>query len=450
MSHVLHRTLKGEIPVVNGADGNYLIDNNGKRYLDASGGAAVSCLGHTNERVIEAIKNQLDKVSFAHTGVFSNEPAEKLATYLIENAPEGFGNGRTMFLGSGSEAMEAALKLARQYHLERGDESRAKIIARDKSYHGNTLGALATGGHKQRQKPFAPLLIDVSHIPPCYAYRYKQDSETPEEFGVRMANTLEEEILKQGPENVAAFVAEPVSGASLGAEPAAPGYFNRIREICDQYGVLFIADEVMCGMGRTGHLFAMEAENACPDIITIAKGLGAGYQPIAAVMAREKVITAIENGSGNLWNGHTYMSHAIACAGALAVLKVIEEDQLLGKVRSQGEKLQSMLIETFADHPNVGDIRGRGLFWGLEIVKDKDTKEPFPAKLNLAGKIKADILEKGMLSYPSQGCVDGERGDHILLAPPYTVSDDELIIIIKTTKNSLNKQLDKIYSSGDT
>lgn len=446
MSHVFHRTIKGTVPVVKGADGNYLIDETGKKYLDASGGAAVSCLGHTNKRVIDAIKNQLDKVSFAHTGVFSNEPAELLATYLIENAPDGFGRGRAMFLGSGSEAMEAALKLARQYHLERGDKARAKIIARDRSYHGNTLGALATGGHKQRQKPFDPLLIDVAHIPPCYAYRYKNEGESEEAFGLRMANMLEEEILKQGAGNVAAFVAEPVSGASLGAEPAVPGYFKRIREICDQHGILFIADEVMCGMGRTGYLFAMEAEGACPDIITIAKGLGAGYQPIASVLAHEKIIKAIENGSGNLWNGHTYMSHAIACAGALAVLKVIEDDQLLGTVRTQGAKLYQMLTDTFSDHPNIGDIRGRGLFWGLEIVKDKNTKEPFPAEFNLAGKIKQDILENGMLSYPSQGCVDGVSGDHILLAPPYTVTDDELDIIIETTKKCLNNQLSKVSS----
>lgn len=444
MSQVLHRTIKGTIPVVKGADGNYLIDDTGKKYLDASGGAAVSCLGHTNKRVIDAIKNQLDKVSFAHTGVFSNEPAEMLATYLVENAPEGFGRGRAMFLGSGSEAMEAALKLARQYHLERGDPARTKIIARDRSYHGNTLGALATGGHKLRQEPFDPLLIDVAHIPPCYAYRFKNEGESDEEFGLRMADLLEQEILKQGTGSVAAFVAEPVSGASLGAEPAAKGYFKRVREICDQYGVLFIADEVMCGMGRTGYLFAMEAEEACPDIITIAKGLGAGYQPIASVLANEKVISVIETGSGTLWNGHTYMSHAVACAGALAVLKVIEEDQLLGSVRAQGAKLKKMLDHTFADHPNIGDIRGRGLFWGLEIVKNKDTKEPFPSELNLAGKIKSDILEHGMLSYPSQGCVDGKAGDHILLAPPYMVTDDELDIIVETTKKCLNNQLSKV------
>ena len=443
MSHVLHRNISITVPTVKRAEGNYLIDDTGKRYLDASGGAAVSCLGHTNQRVIEAIKSQLDKVSFAHTGVFTNEPAEELATYLIENAPVGFGSGRAMFLGSGSEAMEAALKLARQYHLERGDEKRAKIIARDRSYHGNTLGALATSGHKQRQMPFAPLLIDVAHIPPCYAYRFKNDNENDQDFGLRMANTLEEEILKQEPETVAAFVVEPVSGASLGAEPAVPGYFKRIREICDQYGILFIADEVMCGIGRTGYLFAMEAEEVCPDIITIAKGLGAGYQPIASLMANEKVITAIKNGTGNLWNGHTYMSHAIACAGALAVLKVIEEDQLLNRVRVQGAKFKKMLDNRFADHPNIGDIRGRGLFWGLEIVKNKKTKEPFPAAFNLAGKIKSDILENGMLSYPSQGCVDGINGDHILLAPPYTVSDEELDFIIKITYKSLLKQLNK-------
>lgn len=446
MSHVLHRNINTSVPIVESADGNYLIDENGKRYLDASGGAAVSCLGHTNQRVINAIKTQLDKVSFAHTGVFSNTAAEELATYLIENTPDGFGNGRAMFLGSGSEAMEAALKLARQYHLEKGDKARSKIIARDRSYHGNTLGALATGGHKQRQEPFAPLLIDVHHIPPCYAYRFKEESETPEEFGLRMANTLEDEIIKQGPETVAAFVAEPVSGASLGAEPAAPRYFERIREICDKYGVLFIADEVMCGIGRTGYLFALEAEGVSPDIFTIAKGLGAGYQPIAAVLANEKIINSIQEGSGNLWNGHTYMSHAIACAGALAVLKVIEEDQLLGNVRSQGRKLEKMLRNEFENHPNIGDIRGRGLFWGLEIVENKETKEPFPAEANLSAKIKKDILENGMLSYPSNGCVDGIRGDHILLAPPYTVTDDELVMIVDTVKKCLNNQLGKLKS----
>lgn len=444
MSHVLHRNISKSVPIVKSGDGNYLIDDTGKKYLDASGGAAVSCLGHSNKRVIDAIKEQLDKVSFAHTGVFSNTAAEELATYLIEHTPEGFGNGRAMFLGSGSEAMEAALKLARQYHLERGDTARSKIIARDQSYHGNTLGALAVGGHKQRQEPFAPLLINVDHIPPCYAYRFKKAQETLEEFGLRMANTLEEKILELDPKTVAAFVAEPVSGASLGAEPAAPGYFKRIREICDQYGVLFIADEVMCGIGRTGHLFAMEAEGVCPDIFTIAKGLGAGYQPIASVLASEKVINAMVEGSGTLWNGHTYMSHAISCAGAHAVLKVIEEDQLLGKVRAQGKKLEKMLRDTFDDHPNIGDIRGRGLFWGLEIVKDKKTKEPFPAELNLAGKIKSDILENGMLSYPSQGCVDGKNGDHILLAPPYTVTGEELEVIVATVKKSLQTELDKL------
>jgi adenosylmethionine-8-amino-7-oxononanoate aminotransferase len=261
-----------------------------------------------------------------------------------------------------------------------------------------------------------------------------------------MANILEDEILKQGPETVAAFVAEPVSGASLGAEPAAPRYFERIREICDQYGVLFIADEVMCGIGRTGFLFAMEAEGASPDIFTIAKGLGAGYQPIAAVLANEKIIKSIKDGSGNLWNGHTYMSHAIACAGALAVLKVIEEDQLLGNVRSQGRKLEKMLHDEFEDHPNIGDIRGRGLFWGLEIVENKETKEPFAADVNLSAKIKKDILENGMLSYPSNGCVDGIRGDHILLAPPYTVTDEELVIIVDTVKKCLNNQLSKLKS----
>jgi adenosylmethionine-8-amino-7-oxononanoate aminotransferase len=284
----------------------------------------------------------------------------------------------------------------------------------------------------------------VAYIPACYGYRQIKDGETLEEFGLRMANYLEAEIIAAGPETVAAFVAEPVSGASLGGEPPAPGYFKRIREICDQYGVLFIADEVMCGMGRTGYLFALEPENTYPDIITIAKGLGAGYQPIASVMASEKIIKAIEQGSGNLWNGHTYMSHAVACAGALEVLKVIEDDHLLDNVKTQGTKLGELLNKHFKDHPHVGDIRGRGLFWSIEIVKDKNTKEPFPASLNISDKLKKDILENGMLSYPSQGCVDGINGGHILLAPPYTISDDELDFIMDTLKKSLNKQLSSL------
>ena len=437
MSAILHRNLVTLLPTVVRGEGAYLYDQSGKRYLDACGGAAVSALGHSNATVIQAIKDQLDKVAYAHTSFFTNGPAEELAELLVARAPQGFGAGRVMYLGSGSEAMEAALKLARQYHVERGDVDRGYIIGREMAYHGNTLGALAVGGHRQRRAPYQPLLIDVARTPACYAYRMKREGETEEEFGLRIANRLKDEILRLGPEKVAAFVVEPVSGATLGTVPPAAGYFKRIREICDQYGVLLIADEVMCGMGRTGTVFALEQEGIAPDIITMAKGLGAGYQPIAAVMGSGKVIEAIVRGSGNLWNGHTYMSHAVACAGALAVLKTIEENNLLENVRQMGELLSGLLRKRFEKHPHVGDIRGRGLFWSLELVADRASKEPFPAAARLAAKIKATAQDNGLLCYPASGCVDGELGDHVLLAPIYDVTEEQLTTIVDILDRTL-------------
>ena len=430
MSNVFHRDLTIDLPSVVAVDGNYLIDNNGERYLDACGGAAVSCLGHDNAFVREAIKAQVDKLAFAHTGSFTNHPAEDLATHLIDRAPAGTGHGRVMYLGSGSEAMEAALKLARQYHLERGEPARVKIIARKSSYHGNTLAALATGGHAGRRAPFAPLLMDVSHIDAAYAYRMQKNDESEADFALRMANLLDAEIRRIGPEMVMAFVAEPVVGASLGSQPAPQGYFKRIREICDEHGVLYIADEVMCGMGRTGTTFALEQEGIFADITTTAKGLGAGYQPIAAVIAAQKVVDAIKAGSGKLWNGHTYMSHAIATAGALAVQQVIVKDGLLDKVNTLGAQLETQLRVAFGRHQHVGDIRGRGLFWTIELVANRATKAPFPVTDGLAMKIGAAAKVRGLMVYPSQGCADGTGGDHVLLAPAYISTPAEIDLIV--------------------
>ena len=426
MSSILHRTLELTPPTAVGGEGNYLIDDAGKRYLDACGGAAVSCLGHDNAKVREVLKAELDNIAFAHSGFFTNQPAEELAQFLIDRAPKGTGLGRIMYLGSGSEAMEAALKLARQYHLERGEPKRSNIIARAPSYHGNTLGALATGGHAGRREPFQPLLMNVSHIDAAYEYRMRREGEAGADFALRMANLLEEEIQRLGAETVMAFVAEPVVGASLGTQPAPMGYFKRIREICDTYGILFIADEVMCGMGRTGSLFALEQEGIAADITTLAKGLGAGYQPIAAVMAAENVIRIIKDGSGTLWNGHTYMSHAIATAGALAVQQVIEEENLLSNVRMRGEQLREGLQTRLGQNPHVGDIRGRGLFWTAELVQDSATKQPFDVTLGLAPKIQKIALDLGLMCYPSQGCADGTQGDHVLLAPAYTSTREEI------------------------
>jgi adenosylmethionine-8-amino-7-oxononanoate aminotransferase len=426
MSSILHRNLDLTPPTAVGGEGNYLIDRAGKRYLDACGGAAVSCLGHDNVKVREAIKAELDTIAFAHSGFFTNRPAEELAQFLIDRAPKGTGQGRIMYLGSGSEAMEAALKLARQYHLERGEPQRSNIIARAPSYHGNTLGALATGGHAGRRRPFQPLLMNVSHIDAAYEYRMRREGEAEVDFALRMANLLEEEIQRLGTETVMAFVAEPVVGASLGTQPAPSGYFKRIREICDTYGVLCIADEVMCGMGRTGSLFALEQESIVADITTLAKGLGAGYQPIAAVMAAENVIRIMKDGSGTLWNGHTYMSHAIATAGALAVQQVIEEENLLSNVRRRGEQLREGLQTRLGQNPHVGNIRGRGLFWTAELVQDRATKQPFDTTLGLAPKIQTTALDLGLMCYPSQGCADGTLGDHVLLAPAYTSTREEI------------------------
>ena len=440
MSHVLRRSLTADQPTIVRGEGAYLIDDTGKRYLDACGGAAVSSLGHDNQAVRDAVVAQMNTLAFAHTGLFTNEPAEKLADFLIARAPKGTGEGRVMYLGSGSEAMEAAMKLARQYHLERGDDARTKFIARAPSYHGNTLGALAVGGHAGRRAPFAAMLIDVEHIDAAYAYRMQRAGESEADFALRMANQLEDRIQAMGSKTVAAFIAEPVVGASLGSQPAPAGYFKRIREICDAHGVLYIADEVMCGMGRTGSLFALEQEGICADITTMAKGLGAGYQPIAAVMASEKVIAAILAGSGKLWNGHTYMSHAVATAGAMAVMQEIESRDLLAAVTHLGARLEMGLRTRLGQHPHVGDIRGRGLFWSVEVVADRETKTPFDVKRNIAGRIQTAAMQAGMICYPSQGCADGTAGDHILLAPCFTSTEDQIDTIVDLLADVLDAE----------
>lgn len=427
MHHVFHRHTKTTLPFAVRGDGPYVIDHEGKRYLDASGGAAVSCLGHNHPVVIQAIKQQLDRIPYAHSAFFTNEAMEELADLLIESSPA---LARAYFVCSGSEAIEAALKLARQYFLERGEPQRRYFIARRQSYHGNTLGALAVGGNQWRRRQFEPLLIESHHISPCYAYRGLRADETLEEYGLRVANELEAKIEELGADSVLAFVAETVVGATAGAVAAVPGYFKRIREICDRYDVLLILDEVMCGMGRTGTLFACEQENIQPDMIAIAKGLGAGYQPIAALLVSGQIYDAIRDGSGFFQHGHTYMGHPTACAAALAVQKVIREEDLLTNVRTQGERLAASLQRQFSEHPHVGDIRGRGLFRGLELVADRASKEPFDPEMRLATAVKRRGMEHGLMCYPMSGTIDGRLGDHILLAPPFIINErhiDELI-----------------------
>lgn len=427
MSHVFPRHSKTLPPVGLTGDGVYLIDENGKRYLDGSGGAAVSCLGHSDRDVIEAIKTQLDSMAFAHTSFLTSQPAEALAELLIEHAPAGL--DRVYFVSGGSEAVEAALKLARQYYVEIGQPKRSKIIARRQSYHGNTLGALAVGGNAWRRAQFAPLLIDVSHIAPCYAYREQLNGESEIDFGLRLANELEAEILRLGPDEVMAFVAEPVVGATLGAVPAADGYFARIREICDQYGVLLILDEVMCGMGRTGTLFASEHDGITPDICTIAKGLGAGYQPISATLCCKTIYDAIQNGSGFFQHGHTYVGHPTACAAGLAVVKKLTSG-LVDEVTAKGDMLQDMLRASLGQHPLVGDIRGRGLFVGVEFVCDRDTKACLDPSLKFNAHLKKAAFAHGLICYPMGGTLDGQNGDHVLLAPPFICEPDHLAEVV--------------------
>ncbi len=424
MSHVFPRHTKSTLPTAVGGEGCYLIDSTGKQYFDGSGGAAVSCLGHGNQTVIEAIKAQLDKLAFAHTGFFTSEPAEELAEFLVDRAPDGL--ERVYFVSGGSEAVEAAIKLARQYQIERGQPSRHRLISRKQSYHGNTLGALAAGGNAWRREPFAPLMIETSHISPCYEYRGRVDTETAEQYGLRVADELEAEIQRLGPETVMAFIAEPVVGATLGAVPAVEGYFKRIREICDRHGIVLILDEVMCGMGRTGSLFTSDQEDIAPDILCIAKGLGAGYQPIGAMMVSAEIYAAVENGSGFFQHGHTYIGHPVACAGALAVMQEMEDRDLITQVNTMGARLRSALEEEFGQHPHIGDIRGRGLFQGLEIVENRETKTPFDPPRTINKRFKSAAFDAGLICYPMGGTIDGRRGDHVLLAPPFIMEDTHI------------------------
>ncbi len=424
MNHVFPRHTRASLPVVATGEGCYLTDTSGKRYFDGSGGAAVSCLGHGDPEVTAAIKAQLDKVAFAHTGFFTSEPAEELADLLISKAPGDL--DRVYFVSGGSEAVEAAIKLARQFCLETGQSSRHRVIARRQSYHGNTLGALAAGGNMWRREPFAPLMIETSHISPCYEYRGRNEGESSEEFGLRVANELEAEILRLGPENVMAFIAEPVVGATLGAVPPVAGYYSRVRKICDRYGVLLILDEVMCGMGRTGSLFAFEQEGVCPDIVTMAKGLGAGYQPVGAMLCTSRIYSAIENGSGFFQHGHTYIGHPTACAAGLAVVKALLGRNLVARVGEIGGKLRAALDDAFGQHPHVGDIRGRGLFLGLELVEDRATKTPFPAERQVNKKFKKAAMDAGLICYPMGGTIDGNLGDHVLLAPPFIMQEEQI------------------------
>lgn len=427
LGNVFHRHCNRPLRRAVRGEGAYVIDTEGRRYLDASGGAAVTALGYDHPRVIEAISQQLATLPYVHSGFFTTDACEELAESLVQEAPDGL--AWAWLVSGGSEAVESALKLARQYFVEAGENQRRWFISRRQSFHGNTLGALAVGGNQWRREPFEPLLIPSRQIAPCYAYRHQRKDETLEAYGQRSADELETMIGQLGAENVIGFIAEPVVGATAGALPPVPGYFRRIREICDRHGILLILDEVMCGMGRTGTLFACEQDGISPDILTLAKGLGAGYQPIGAVLCSNAIHERLRQGSGYFQHGHTYMAHATAAAAAVAVLQVIREERLLNRVRALGSQLMLLLREHFGNHPHVGDIRGRGLFVGLELVADRETRRPFPPQGDLAGRIKAHALDLGLMCYPAAGTIDGKEGHHVLLAPPFILQESELLLI---------------------
>ncbi len=424
MTHIFHRTPNQPLAVVAHGQGSFLTDTQGGRYYDGSGGAAVSCLGHAHPEVIEATIEQMRRVEYAHTSFFTSEPAEALADMLAARSPATL--NRVYFLSSGSEAMETALKMARQYHVERGEPQRRHNIARLQSYHGNTLGALSIGGHKGRRALFEPLLAASHHVAPCFARHYRHVDETDDSYGSRLADELDQAIVALGPDTVSTFVAETVVGATAGAVCAVPGYFQKMRAVCDRHGVVFILDEVMCGLGRTGYYHAFEKEGVIPDILCLAKGLGGGYQPIAAVMAADHLVDTIIAGSGGFQHGHTYVGHPVACAAALAVQRIVARDNLVARTAQLGDYLQARLTERLADHPHCVDIRGRGLFRAVELAARRDTDTPFDPGLHLHARIKRHALARGLLCYPGGGTIDGVSGDHVLLAPPYITTEREL------------------------
>ncbi|GFG23773.1 uncharacterized aminotransferase C1771.03c [Aspergillus udagawae] len=448
-SAVLHRDTRFIPKKAVGGKGSYIFLEDGTKFLDSTGGAAVSCLGHGHEKVTQAVADQLNQLAYCHTAFFGTEVSEELAQFLCDST--GGKLSKLYVVSSGSEAVEAALKLARQYFLEvsPAQPQRTRFIARLPSYHGITLGALATGGHVLRRQPFEPLLAqNTSHVSPCYAYRGKKDDESDADYVARLAAELDAEFQRVGPETVCAFIAEPVVGAALGAVPAVPGYFPAMKAICEKYGALFILDEVMSGMGRCGTLHAWEDEGVVPDLQTIGKGLGGGYAPVSGLLIGEKIVQAMDKGTGVFRHGQTYQGHPVACAAALAVQKTIKDENLLENVRAMGTYLEKQLRARLEAHPNVGDIRGKGLFWEIEFVKDKTAKEPFAPETAVAFHIQETGLKPvhGISLYAASGCVDGIRGDHVLLAPPYNVTKEEIDIIVETARKVIEEVFANISS----
>ncbi|WP_434722442.1 aspartate aminotransferase family protein [Mesorhizobium sp. RIZ17] len=443
MTRIIQRTVHDRPPIAVSGEGIWLHLDDGRQVIDGSGGAAVACLGHGNKRVADAVAGQVGRMAYAHTGFFTSEPAEALADFLLADEPGGLTHA--FFVSSGSEAMEAAIKLARQYFIEIGQPSRFRVIARRQSYHGVTLGGLSTGGHMARRAPYEPILSGAfSRVSPCFAYRYQSAVEGDERYVQRLAEELDAEFRRLGPETVTAFCAETVVGAATGCVAAVPGYFKAVREVCDRYGALLILDEVMSGMGRTGTLHAWEQEGVWPDIQAIAKGLGGGYQPIGGILVNGRIIEALRTGSGNFVHGQTYQSHPVACAAALEVQRIIREDNLLANVVDAGAELEALLIERFGNHRHVGDIRGRGLFRAIEFVADRVSKAPFERSLKLNERVKDQAFARGLCVYPSTGTADGLNGDHVIISPPYVVSKREIRMIVERLGDAVDAALSDI------
>ncbi len=436
-SHVLHRSVLDRPEVATVGEGLILRMANGFEIIDASGGAAVACLGHGNRRVAAAIGAQAAKLAYAHTGFFSSEPAEALADFLLADEPGGLTHA--FFVSSGSEAMESALKLARQYFVEQGELQRTRFIGRRQSYHGNTFGGMMVGGHAGRRAPYEPLFsASFSQVAPCFPFHYQLDGESDAQYVARLAQELDDEFQRLGPQTVIAFCAEPVVGATAGCVAALPNYFKAVREVCDKYGALLILDEVMCGMGRTGTTHAWEQEGVTPDIQAIGKCLGAGYQAIAAILVASPVIAALAAGSGAFVHGHTYQAHPVACAAALEVQRVIREEDLLANVCAMGSLLEQRLRERLGSHDHVGDIRGRGLFFALEFLADRVSKRPFASRLQVFARVRDHALKNGLAIYPSAGTIDGKTGDHLIVAPPYIVTAEAIDVIVSRLADAVD------------
>ncbi|GAB4265903.1 aspartate aminotransferase family protein [Deferrisoma sp.] len=435
--HVFYRSPGKRYPKAVKAEGVWIWDETGKRYLDGSSGACVVAIGHGVPEIREAALAQFDRIAFAHGSQFTTEACQEMAARVaaLSSDPD---LDKVYFVSGGSEAVETAVKMARQYWRERGMPERYKVVSRWTAYHGNTAGALALGGHTSRRAPYMPLILHTPHIEPCYCYRCPFH-RSPATCELECAEALERAVRYEGPDSIAAFIAEPVVGATAGALVPPAGYWPRIREICDRYGILLIADEVMTGVGRTGRPLALERWGVSADLVVLAKGLSSGYAPIGAVLAHRKIHDAIRSGSGRFVHGHTYGQHPVSMAVGAAVLRYMEEHDLVARSDAMGRVLLARLRQELGHHPHVGDIRGVGLFVGVEFVADRETREPFPAERKLAERIGAEAFRRGLVTYPGSGSVDGTRGDHVLLCPPFVIREHEIDILVSTLTEAVEK-----------